>query len=375
MKIYRSKVHGGAPIYFGEETRELLLGEVEEIAPDRLFVITDHTVEALYMEEFRELLPFAAEPEVITLPEGERSKNLSTLQQVAGDLIRGDATKNSLVLNVGGGTVLDMGALAASVVSGGVPFAHFATTFNASWQVVPDDRQAIHFVGQINAFGVHRAPKFSIIDPKYFESEEERAFRASAISFAQHALVAGGQAFDKGLEIFSDPEWFEVANHSKALGSLLDIKLESLQGMESRSRAELARNYGAPLAKAIEILTDGRIDAGDALYFGMEIAAEVAKATGHMSEAAHEKHAKLLSYVGTATPFPEQIRTDRLIFQLHGNDKTLEDGNRLVLLAEPGEIATSDASSAPDESIAVDDLPIAQAIEKLRARNLTLRNG
>lgn len=385
MKIYRSPIHQGAPIYFGESARDMLLTEVDELKPDRVFIVTDRTVEALYSEAVKELLPFESPCDVIVFNEGEENKNLSSLQHVAGDLMRAGVTDRSLVLNVGGGGVLDMGGLAASLLGRGIRFAHVATSSNAMWQVVADDRQAIHFVGGRNAFGVHRSPAFSIADTGYLETEKESQTRAALVEFVQLALVLGGTAMERAEKALAVPGFARLPALESTLQDGIEVKLTTLKDEAARDRGEMARHYGYPLARALQIQSEGRLSSGDALLFGMRMAAEIARERGEMDEPAFTRQARLLDLLALGAKFPANVQIDRFVYQMHGNNKTLSDGNQLVLLRAPGEVvgangaesaglgirrggAGSAGFGSSGAEVSVLDRHVAEAFEKVRVR-------
>jgi 3-dehydroquinate synthase len=365
MKIYRSRLHGGAPIYFGEGAREMLLSEVDDRKPDRVFIVTDRTVEALYLEPVKELLPGLIPVEVVVFNEGEENKNLATLQHVAGDLLRAGATDASLVLNVGGGGVLDVGGLAASLLGRGLRFGHVATTTNAIWQVATDDRQAIHFVGGRNTFGVHRAPEFAIADTLYLETEDPAQTRGALVEFVQLALVLGGDVYERALAALTDPGFVRAPGLIKTLEQCIEIKLSTFENEAARARAEMARRYGDPLARCLQILAEGRLTGAEALYYGMRMAAEIARESGAMDEAGYKAQADLLDRLDLDVKFPANVQIDRFVYKMHGNNKTLRDGNMLVLLRRPGELAAPDGAGP---ETAVSDAHVAEAFEKIRLR-------
>ena len=396
MKDYQSPLQGGSPIFFGEDSRELLLEEVEKLSPDRVYLVTDRTVEGLYSEEIRELLPHSVAVESIVFNEGEENKNLATLQHVAGDLLRAGVTDRSLVLNVGGGVVLNMGGMAASLLCRGVRFAHVATTVTAGWQVVTSNLQGVNFVGSRNALRVYRAPVFSIVDPYYLGSEPDRQVLAALVDALAHALVLGGGAYEKAIALFSVPGFHRLPALSSTLEAFLELRLEMARSDPDERISETLDQYGATVGRAMEIQSEGRLLRGEAHYFGMRVAAEVSLRLGLIDRREFRRHEALLDLLPLGMGFPDQVRTDHLIFQLHGNNKTLVDGNKFMLLSAIGHVAappgakvsgSAGASGSGDPGneagaslargnqptrIEVTDAAVADAVEKVRKSSAAL---
>jgi len=361
MQVHRATVHGHFPIYFGEDALDLLLEEVEKVAPDRVFIVTDRTVEELHAEEVRENIPHAFQSELVVFNEGEGNKNLATLEHVAGDLIRAGATERSLVLNLGGGVVLNLGGLAACLTGRGMKFAQIPTTFAAMSGVVNTNRQAIHFIGGRNLLGLFRSPEFVIIDPHFLESEPEAQIIADLVDFARNAMILGGGAYQAALNALSANDLHAQPGLSRILEAAFLQSLELGRIDPSESRIPIFEAYGTSIGRALEALSDGRLSHAEALYYGMHIAAEIARAHGVMSAGEFERHQALLNRIKIRAPFPQHVRTDRLVYMLHGNNKTLADNFSLMLLESIGTPVEGDRGR-----VTVRDAEIAQAIEKVR---------
>lgn len=367
MKTYRSPARGNAPIYFGMDARELLLGEVDELAPDRVFMLCDRTVEALFTEEIRNQLPSAIPLDPVIFNEGEENKNLGTLQHIAGDLLRAGVTDRSLVLNVGGGVTLNLGGLAASLLGHGVRFAHVATTSTAQWQVVTSSRQALNFTGVRNALGVYRAPAFSIADPFFLDSEPERQTMASFVDLARLALVCGGDAFEAVGRILSRSDFEKLPALEESLRGAIELTLKLGEGDPDEREADTRSAYAAEIARALESLAEGRLLPGEARYYAIRISTALAFLLGLTTAGDLERQEELLARLRVATPFPAHLRTEHLVYKLHGNDKTKIEPVRLALLSAPGRPAGDPQGGEPVPRVAVGDDALAEAIERVRA--------
>lgn len=360
MKIYSSTVHGNFSIYFGEDTRELLLEEVEKRAPDKVFIITDRTVEALHIENLKEQLPHAFEHEVIIFNEGEENKNLATLEHVAGDLLRAGVTSRSLIINFGGGVVLNMGGLAASLIGRGIRFIQVPTTFASQWSVANTNRQAIHFVGERDRLGLYRAPDLAILDTLFLETEPEEQIINGFVDMAKYALLIGGEAYDRVLAVLDPPDAHRPPKLATTLRTALEIMIELHRDDPAEERIAALDEYGWALGRALQLLSDGRLNPAEGVHFGMRLSALIARRRGLMDEATHKKHDALLSRVRIAKPFPKHVRTDHYIFKLHGNNKTSVGELQIPLLENIGQPAAGGR-------VTVNDGEVMLAVEELRA--------
>lgn len=364
LKTYQSTVEGNAPIYFGEDARELLIEQVQALNPDRVYIVTDRTVEALHIDTIRENLPFAIPSELVVFNEGEENKNLGMLQHVAGDLYRAGVTDRSLVLNVGGGVVLNLGGLAASLLCRGVRFAHVATTLMAQTQVITSNRQLMNFVGEKNVIGLYRAPAFSIADPFFLETESDRQIRAAIVDFARQALVLGGAYYKQTLAAVSATGFDKLPALGATAEKALLQSLEITKGDPKEERAAALEYYGNTLGRALEALAEGRLLPGEARFYGMRVAGLLAKNLRIMSDEEFRKHEDLLARIQPETAFPATVRTDRLVFALHGNNKTQLGSVDFMLLEAIGRVA---GGGELGSRVSVPDTEIAHAIDKVRS--------
>lgn len=363
MRELRPTVSGDWTIVVGQDARELLLERVEAVDPDKVLIVLDRTVESLHLETVLENLPHACPSETVVFNEGEENKNLATLEHVAGDLMRAGAGPRSLVLNVGGAATLHMGGLAASLLHRGVRFANVATTFYAQWRAINSRRHAVHFVGESDALGVWRDPEFAIADPHFSETEEERSVRAGLAEVVRDALLLGGEFHDRARKLLGSIDVSAAAGRAGALEVCVEHSLRLGAVDPDESRLGAFADYGRPVARALERLADGRLLPGEALHHAMRIVGEIARASGILSATEYARHRELLALAAPAdAPFPAHVRTDRLVYKLHGNNKTERDGLRFMLLDAVGSIAGGDSARHP-----VSDDDVARATDAVRA--------
>jgi len=360
MKIYSSTVHGNFPIYLGEDTRELLLEEVEKRAPDKVFIITDRTVEALHIENLKEQLPHAFEHEVIIFNEGEENKNLATLEHVAGDLLRAGITSNSLIINFGGGVVLNMGGLAASLIGRGIRFIQVPTTFASQWSVANTNRQAIHFVGERDRLGVYRTPELAVADTTFLETEPEEQIINGFVNLAKYALLIGGDSYDRVFAALDSPDAHRPPKLAATLRTGLELMIELHRDDPSEEKVAALDDYGWTLGRSLQLLSDGRLSPAEGILFGLRLSGLIARRRGLMDESAHKKHEALLSRIRITKPYPKHVRTDHYIYKLHGNNKTSVGELQIPLLENIGQPAAGGR-------VTVNDGEVMLAVEELRA--------
>ena len=126
---------------------------IAECQPDRLFALADETTARL-------CLPLAGKCEamreagVITIPPTDSNKTLEQLAHVWAELGRLGATRHSLLVNIGGGMVTDLGGFAASTFKRGINYINIPTTLLAMVDASVGGKTGINFGGLKNEVGV-----------------------------------------------------------------------------------------------------------------------------------------------------------------------------------------------------------------------------
>ena len=142
------------------ELKKDLSAAVQACPHDKLFILTD--------EHTRQLcLPLISEFEclqgagLITIGAEDIHKNIETLAHVWKELGDQGATRHSLMINLGGGMVTDLGGFAASTFKRGIKYINIPTTLLAMVDASVGGKTGINFNGLKNEIGVHRLVRIS----------------------------------------------------------------------------------------------------------------------------------------------------------------------------------------------------------------------
>ena len=95
-------------------------------------------------------------------------------------------------MNFGGGVVLNLGGLAASLMYRGIRFVHVPTTLMAQSDVIVSNKQGINFASGKNRLGVFTVPAAAFADPRFYATESPRQLRASLVEYCKNAILLGG---------------------------------------------------------------------------------------------------------------------------------------------------------------------------------------
>ena len=136
---------------------------------DRLFVLTDTTTVRLCWPLISSLSPLAS-AQMITIGDTDENKTLESLLHVWEGLQKGGATRHSLLLNLGGGMVTDLGGFAASTFKRGIRFINIPTTLLSQVDASVGGKTGINFGGLKNEIGVFSNAASVIISSEFLSN-------------------------------------------------------------------------------------------------------------------------------------------------------------------------------------------------------------
>ena len=140
-----------------------LVSAISECEHDRIFVLTDETTQQLCWPKIKNFKALKDCTPII-IKATDTHKNLDTLAEVWQALSNGGATRHSLMINLGGGMVTDLGGFAASTFKRGIDFINIPTTLLAMVDASVGGKTGINFGGLKNEIGVFSDSRFVIIN-------------------------------------------------------------------------------------------------------------------------------------------------------------------------------------------------------------------
>ena len=263
--------------------------------PSRRFIVSNTTVWRFHESTFAGVT--AEDP--ILLPDGERFKNLQTVGRIYDALIRARADRASAIVAVGGGVLGDTAGFAAATYLRGIPIVQVPTTLLAQVDSAIGGKVGVNHPLGKNLIGAFHPPAAVVIDPLLLGTLPRREFRAGLYEVIKYGLIA------------SEPLFRRVADTLPALfkrdpDALMPIVSEScrikaaiVEQDEHETGIRRTLNLGHTAGHALEAVTRyRRFRHGEAVAYGMLVAAEIAVARGTMPAADRERLAALIAKMG-----------------------------------------------------------------------------
>lgn len=163
---------------------------------DRLFVLTDTTTRELCRPLLAGMRCLEGAQD-ITIPPTDEHKNLDTLASVWTALQQGGATRHSLMVNLGGGMVTDLGGFAASTFKRGIPYINIPTTLLSMVDASVGGKTGINFGGLKNEIGVFCPARTVIISSRFLASLDSKNLCSGYAEMLKHGLISTRRHWDE----------------------------------------------------------------------------------------------------------------------------------------------------------------------------------
>ncbi len=204
---------------------------------------------------------------IIEIKSGEEYKNISTCNLIWEQLTINNFDRNSLLINLGGGVIGDMGGFCAATYKRGLEFIHIPTTLLAMVDASVGGKLGIDFKGFKNQIGLFNNPKAVLISPEFLETLAENELKSGFAEVVKHALISDNSLWVKLKNTpFNELDWESIINTSVQIKN----KIVLADPFEKGERKKL--NFGHTFGHAIEsyYLEKGTpISHGEAVFMGM----------------------------------------------------------------------------------------------------------
>lgn len=236
------------PIYFNQKGYEALNIHLKENKYSNLFIIVDSNTNEFCLPKLLPNLETDITIEIVEFENGEINKNIETCVQIWNVLTELGADRKSLVINLGGGVVTDLGGFVASTFKRGIDFINIPTTLLSMVDASVGGKNGVDLGNLKNQIGVFNLPVMVLVDTDYLDTVPKNEMRSGLAEMLKHGLI-----FDKNYwEQFLDLEAMDYADFDSLIHRSVAIKNEivTLDPTEKNLRKSL--NFGHTLGHAIE---------------------------------------------------------------------------------------------------------------------------
>ena len=296
-------------------------------------------------------------PYLITIPDGDTNKSLETVTHVWDEMERMGVTRHSLVINLGGGTVTDLGGFAAATFKRGVRFINVPTTLLGAVDAAVGGKTGINYQGLKNEVGVFAPATDVVISTRFFGTLPIQEMKSGFAEVIKHAMLSDREEF---LHL-TEHDFGAPINHEDLLERLrrsVLVKADIVARDPNEQGERMALNLGHTVGHAFESL---------AMKHGKPVPHGFAVAWGLVTEAVlshlllrfpSEDVHRLGAFVrGNYPGFPFTCDDYDELLDLMRHDKKSHDGEiTCTLLSDIGLYHTAQEVTPDDMTAALDIL-------------------
>ncbi|MDR3219959.1 MAG: 3-dehydroquinate synthase [Dysgonamonadaceae bacterium] len=172
-----------------------------------LFILTDENTDK-YCLPLINAIPEIREAKQIIIPAGDENKNITTLSTVWEFLSLNGANRKSLLINLGGGMLTDLGGFAAATFKRGIRFINLPTTLLGAVDAAVGGKTGINFMGLKNEIGAFCPAIAVMIDSQFFKTIDSTNLLSGYAEMLKHALLSSRTALNEILRFdWDNPDY------------------------------------------------------------------------------------------------------------------------------------------------------------------------
>jgi len=334
-------------IYFNEDAYLNLNDYISNNEIDTIFILADENTQKFCLSKFKTKISDAITKQDIIIEAGEINKNINTCVEVWKKLTELEADRKSLIINIGGGMVTDLGGFVASTFKRGVKFINIPTTLLSMVDASVGSKTGVDLDNLKNLIGLFSNPEMVLIDTSYLETLPDRELKSGVAEIIKYGLTFDSKLLDA---IYQD-KWNNVEDLSTIIYQSIQIKNNVVLEDYKETGLRKVLNYGHTVGHAIESYCLEHPDLirllhGEAIAIGMVVEAYISNRLYNFPEQELEKLKQFVLKTFGKTTIDKQHYA--AILELMKHDKKNTKGTvRYILLNDLGDfVIDGEASNA-----------------------------
>jgi len=231
-------------IHIGNNALQELTTLLQNRAFSKVAVLVD---ENTLVQCYPAVKPYLPAHEIIQVKSGEANKTLQTCEQIWQRMTELHLDRWSVLVNLGGGVIGDMGGFSAAVFKRGIYFVQVPTTLLAQVDASVGGKTGIDFHGLKNHIGVYQEPQAVFINPAFLQTLPPRQLKSGYAEIIKHWLIADAAAFEEQryIGLFAE-NWEEIIRES------VNVKVKVVEADPLEGGYRKVLNFGHTVGHAIE---------------------------------------------------------------------------------------------------------------------------
>ena len=235
-------------VFFSDLAYEKLASYLKPSLYSKIFILVDDNTSQYCLPYFMSKLATEIEIEIIELESGEINKNIATCTEVWSALSELGADRKSIIINLGGGVISDLGGFVACTFKRGIDFINVPTTLLAMVDASIGGKNGVDLGSLKNQIGIIREPKAVIIDTEFLSTLPANEMRSGLAEMLKHGLIFDRNYWNK----FKNLSNLNTNDLNILIHQSIEIKNNVVLQDPTENGIRKALNFGHTLGHAIE---------------------------------------------------------------------------------------------------------------------------
>lgn len=235
-------------IFFNDGCFPFLQDVLKDGAYSKIFILADsetaqHCVPG-FLANMHTNIPF----EIIEFDAGEEQKTIETCLQIWQVLIDLGGDRKSLLINVGGGVVTDLGGFVAATFKRGIDFINVPTSLLAMVDASIGGKNGVDLGNLKNQIGTITNPKAVLIHTDFLQTLPQVQMRSGLAEMLKHGLIQDAEYW----QLFKHLDELTTEHLDALIYRSVEIKNNVVTQDLTESGIRKALNFGHTIGHAIE---------------------------------------------------------------------------------------------------------------------------
>ncbi len=236
----------------------------------KVFILVDSNTKKYCLRLFLEKHLNGIKIELVTIKHGEQNKNTRNLYLAWIKISKLGGDRRSLLINLGGGLVSDLGGFVASTYNRGIDFINIPTTLLSMVDASIGGKVGINIQKLKNQVGLFNHPRFILIDTSFLETLPKREIKSGYAEMLKHGIIFDTKYFETLSKLKNIDSNFNIEH----INCSIKIKNKIVNKDPKETNLRKILNFGHTLGHAIEThflskKKSKRLLHGEAISIGM----------------------------------------------------------------------------------------------------------
>lgn len=255
------------PIYF-ENIFDHLNDFIAQKGYSTIFVLVDSNTHEHCLPGLLGEMETETPIEIVEIPPGEENKDIEIVVNIWETMTELGGTRKSLLINLGGGVITDMGGFVASTFKRGIDFINIPTTLLAMVDASVGGKTGIDLAGLKNQIGTFAMPEMTLIEPGFLQTLPANHLLSGLAEMFKHGLVYQKEHWEQLYQIQN----FTTFNIRHLIEESVKIKSKVVEADPKETGLRKILNFGHTIGHALEsyfLQTENPYLHGEAIAIGM----------------------------------------------------------------------------------------------------------